>query len=396
MLDRRLFLQRAAAASLFAGIAPVRIAFANAPTDNRLVFIVLRGALDGLHALAPYADADYKKLRPTLAVPAPKEEKGALDLDGYFGLHPALQPLHALYAAKELLLVPAACTSCRARSHFDGQNMLENGSGKPFAARDGWLNRAIIGMNGGDRRLGLSLGPQMPLILQGDAHVQSWAPSALPKPDEDFLVSLSRVYANDPLFANALADATGAQKPDMAKEDMQNRAPQNRQFELAVKAASQLLARGNGPRVAVLESQGWDTHFAQEVRLNNLFGQLAQGIETLKSGLGESWRRTAVIVVSEFGRKAAENGARGTDHGVGGLAIIAGGMVRGGRIAGTWPGLSAKALHEGRDVAPANACESIFKAALIAHLGIAQTFIEDNVFPGSGAIRPMDGIFASA
>ncbi|MGE3642636.1 MAG: DUF1501 domain-containing protein [Beijerinckiaceae bacterium] len=392
--DRRLFLQ-GAGASVLAALTHARAAFASTPGDNRLVVIVLRGALDGLHALPPWADPRYRTLRPLIAVPKPGEEKGALDLNGYFGLHPALAPLQPLYAAKELLFVPAASTRYRERSHFDAQNMLENGSGKPFGARDGWLNRAILGLNGGDRRMGLALGPSMPLLMQGQAHVQQWAPSVLPKADTEFLAALSRVYTADPLFSAALADAQGALKPKLDEAEMTNRAPRNRQFSVAAKAAAQLLARADGPRVAVMDMQGWDTHFAQEVRLTNLFRQLSQGLLELRSGLGDAWGRTAVLVVSEFGRTAAENGNRGTDHGTGGLAMLAGGAIAGGRIAGRWPGLSHNSLFEGRDVAAVNDYESIFKAALIAHLGVRPAFVEDRVFPASRSSPPMERLFKS-
>lgn len=390
--DRRQFLQAAGATAMTA-FMQTSTAFARTPGDNRLVCIVLRGALDGLHALPPYADADYRSLRPLIAVPKPGEEKGAIDLNGYFGLHPGLAPLESLYAAKELLFIPATATRYRRRSHFDGQNMLENGSGKPFGARDGWLNRAIVGMNGGNRRLGLALGPSLPLLMQGPASVQTWAPSSLPKADGEFLHQLARVYAGDPLFASALADATGAIKPKLSRNMMRGRTPRNQQFAVAAKAAAQLLARADGPRIAVMDMQGWDTHFGQDNRLTRLFGQLSEGIADLKLGLGDAWAKTAILVVSEFGRTAAENGNRGTDHGTGGLAMIAGGAVKGGRIAGRWPGLSAKNLYEGRDVRPMNDFESIFKAALIGHMGLRENFVEDKVFPGSRNTKMMEGLF---
>ena len=148
--------------------------------------------------------------------------------------------------------------------------------------------------------------------------------------------------------------------------------------------------------MAVLESQGWDTHFAQERRLKELLGELSRGLLELKSGLGEAWRETVVIVVSEFGRTAAENGSRGTDHGTGGLALLAGGAVAGGRIVGDWPGLSDRALYEGRDVLAANSYERLFKAVLIGHLGLDPGFVEDRVFPASRAQSPTDGLFHRA
>jgi uncharacterized protein (DUF1501 family) len=387
MLERRSFLTGAAA---LAALASARAAFAAVPTDRRFVLVLLRGALDGLHALPPHGDPDYRRLRPSLAL----SPDTVLDLDGYFGLHPALGDLMPLYRSGELLLVPAAATRYRDRSHFDGQNMLENGSGKPYGAQDGWLNRAIVGLNGADRRLGLALGPAVPLILQGPARIRSWSDSGLPAADEDFLARMTAAYQNDPLFATALRDARGGVKPAVSMGDMAGEPAQV--YVKAARAAADLLARQEGPRVAVLESQGWDTHFAQERRLKELFGELSRGLLELKRGLGEAWGETVVMVVSEFGRTAAENGSRGTDHGTGGLALLAGGAVAGGRIVGDWPGLSDRALYEGRDVLVANAYERLFKAVLIGHLGVDLGFVEDRVFPASRAQSPMDGLFRRA
>lgn len=381
MLNRRRFLQLSGA-SLAASLAAARLAFAAAPTDNRFVFVFLRGGLDGLHALAPYGDADFRRLRPRLAPGA----EDLSDLDGYFGLHRGFDAAMPLWQAGELTFVPAATTRYRNRSHFDGQNLLENGTARPFGASDGWLNRAILGLNAGDRRLGLSLGPAVPLILQGAAHVQAWANENLPDLDEDFLARLAIVYRDDPIFARALDDANGSPEPMMGAN------PPDNGFLLAATAAADLLARADGPRIAVMELGGWDTHFNQAPRLTPLFGQLARGLVTLKEGLGEAWARTVVVVGSEFGRTAAENGSSGTDHGTGGLAILAGGAVRGGRIAGDWPGLTPTALFENRDVLAVNAYESIFKAVLTGHLGLAEDYAERVVFPDSAALHPFPGL----
>ena len=394
VLNRRRFLQLSGAAG-FAAAMP-RLGFAAAPTGNRLVIVILRGGLDGLHAVPPYADPEYARLRATLAVPAPGRENGALDLDGAFGLHPALAPLHPLYARGELLVFPAATTRYRQRSHFDGQNLLENGSGIPFGAKDGWLNRAIASLDQGERRLGLALGPAVPLLLQGPAPVATWAESPLPKTDEDFLKRVAYTYRDDPLFARTLAEAQGSMSAAMdggMDRGMNGGAGRGRELLSAATAAAGLLARDDGPRVAVIESQGWDTHFGQNWRLANLLGQLSAGLVALKDGLGAHWRNTAVMVVSEFGRTAAENGSNGTDHGVGGLALLLGGAVKGGRVVGAWPGLGQAALHEGRDLRPTTDYESLFKAALIERLGVAPAVIEEKVFPDSRASAPARDLF---
>jgi len=386
-MDRRRFLMTSGA-GLMAALAGNGVAFASAPTEKRFVFIFLRGGLDGLHALAPYADADYRRLRPRIAL----DRDAVIDLDGYFGLHTAMEGLMPMVRAGELAFVPAAATGYRERSHFDAQNMLENGSGAPYGARDGWLNRAILGLNAGDRRLGLSLGPTVPLILQGQADVQSWSYDTLPDVDADFLTRVAGLYQQDPAFADAFHDAQGAIMPDVDMAGMTGQIGAARNFPLSAQAVAALLAESAGPRVAVMDLQGWDTHFAQPVRLRDLLRLLSEGLVTLRDGLGPVWRDTVVMVGSEFGRTAAENGNNGTDHGTGGLAMLAGGAVNGGRILGDWPGLSARALFEERDVLAVNAYESLFKSVLIGHLGLAAAYVEGAVFPESRGIAPMSGL----
>lgn len=386
-MDRRSFLI-GSGASLMATLAASGVSFARAPTENRFVFVFLRGGLDGLHALAPYADADYRRLRPRLAL----ERDALIDLDGYFGLHRSLGPLEPLWRRGELALVPAAATQYRDRSHFDGQNMLENGAGHPFGADDGWLNRAIAGLNGGDRRLGLSLGPNVPLILQGEADVQSWSHDSLPDASADFLRQVQAIYQQDRLFADAFHDAQGALDPDIDMSGMRGGDIGNDvNFPIAAAAAADLLAQPEGPRIAAMDLSGWDTHLNQPFRLRRLLGFLAEGLLALRDGLGPDWARTVVLVGSEFGRTAQENGSQGTDHGTGGLAILAGGAVSGG-IHGRWPGLTPQSLFEGRDVQALNPYEGIFKSVLTAHLGLDAGYVEDRVFPNSRALSPMRGV----
>lgn len=394
-LSRRDFLATSSGA-LLAALTASGAAFAQAPTDNRLIFVFLRGGLDGLHALAPFADPDYRRLRPTLALEQGSNGTGVLGLDGYFGLHPALAPLAPLYRAGELAFLPAAATAYRDRSHFDGQNMLENGSGVAYGARDGWLNRALFALNGGDRRLGLALGPSVPLILQGPAPVQTWDDTTLPQVDADFLMRLGQMYRSDPLFLDALHEATGALKPDVDMARFDDSPALGRNFLMSAQVAGDLLSRETGPRVAMLELTGWDTHYGQDRRLNRLLGVLAQGIGEMQQSLGPAWGKTAILVVSEFGRTAGENGAKGTDHGTGGLAMLAGGAVAGGRILGDWPGLAQSALYQGRDLLAVNPLEAVFKSVLLGHLGLGEAAIETAVFPHSTGFRPMDGLFRSA
>ena len=388
-MNRRLFLK--ATSSVLATVPTARIALASAATEKRLVVVILRGGLDALHALPPYEDRTYRRLRPSLALTA-ADKAPPLDLDSYFGLHRALAPLESIYRAGELLFVPAASTRYRDRSHFDGQNFLENGSGVPFGAETGWLNRALLALGANDRRLGLSIGTVTPLILRGDAGVQAWGDSNLPQADDDFLRRVGRVYADDPVFSAAFQAAIDAPQPDMDTDNRRGGPRRGEDIVMSARATADLLSRDDGPRVAVMDIGGWDTHFNQEPRLAQLFDPLANAIMVLRKGLGAHWSRTQVLVVSEFGRTAAENGNRGTDHGTGGLAMLAGGGVRGGRIVGEWPGLSTSALRERRDLRAVNAYEAIFKSALVEHLGIDQGFVEDVVFPGSANLQPMAGL----
>ncbi len=387
-MDRRDFLT-AGGCALAGTVWSSRPAFASIPGDNRLVIVLLRGGLDGLHALVPHSDPNFAQLRPR-TLEAMTTAGGYTDLDGDFGLHHALSGLMPLYRRKELLLIPAASTVYRERSHFDGQNLLENGSGKPYGANNGWLNRAISSLNVDGSRLGLSIGPTVPLILQGDANVQTWSDSKLPDVDEDFMQRVTRAYKEDPLFAQALSDAQGAVQPDINMMGLNNR--RDREFPLAARAAADLLAQESGPRIAVLELGGWDTHFDQERRLTVLFDSLAKGILELQTGLEQHWKHTIVAVVSEFGRTAAENANRGTDHGTGGLAMLVGGAVNGGRVAGNWPGLKKGDLWEGRDVRPMNHYESIFKSLAADHLSVSQRAIDTLVFPGNIDLKPASNI----
>ncbi len=409
MMNRRHF--TAAATSLLGASLLTRgpVAFAKTPTDKRLIVIVLRGAMDGLHALAPYADRDYAKLRPGLALTRPGGNNPVIDLNGSFGLHPKLTPLKTLFDAKELSFIPAASTSYRARSHFEAQNMLETLGSAPYVMKTGWLNRTLLAMNSGDTRMGLALGPSVPLILFGKAGVRTHSESRLPEVSEDFMDRINAMYDSDPMFHKAISQALeekematgGMMSGAEAMSDMTDMSGMTDMSDMRLRpnnlgdttlAAATLLKDPDGPRIAVIESGGWDTHYGQERRLSALFTDLAAGLTTIKSELGDVWKDTAVVVVSEFGRTARENGSNGTDHGTGGLAIVAGGAVKGGQILGAWPGLSGKALFEDRDLMPTSHVESIFKTLLRNHMGISESAIADKIFPDLKAIKPISGL----
>lgn len=381
------------------------VVMAHAATERRLVIVVLRGALDGLAAVPPYFDRDYKAMRGALTVAEPGSEDGALDLDGRFGLHPALAPLHALYRAGELTVFHAVATPYRARSHFDGQDVLENGALAARAARDGWLNRALSLLGGGDSRLGLAVGQAVPLLLRGSMPVASWAPPEMPALDNDFLTRLAALYRDDAVLGPAIAQGVQAQamaddvlgdtrqgQGRMSGERMYGRPRGPQPLRASAQAVGKLLAAASGPRVAVMEMGGWDTHANQGVLTGPLAARLrdlADGLTALKDSLGPIWRQTAIAVVTEFGRTVAVNGTSGTDHGTGGVAFLLGGAVTGGRVIARWPGLGAGQLYEGRDLAPTLDLRSVMKGMLIDHLGLPGDAIERVVFPDSRDAPPL-------
>ncbi len=404
MLSRRRMFALGAGLVASASIGGIPVALAGAPTDRRFVVVILRGALDGLAAVPPYADADYRELRGSLALPDPGAADGVLDLNGRFGLHPALQPLWTMYKAKELAIVHAVATPYRSRSHFDGQDLLENGAGEPHALQDGWLNRALGLMGGGARldgtRLGLAVGQTVPLMLRGKTPVASWAPTAMPEVDPDFLERLSALYARDTVLGPALKEGLRAQAmtDQVLGADEKNHGRMSGEkmygagarpivaLRPAANAVGRLLAAADGPRVAVLEMLGWDTHAAQGAltgRLAGVLHGLGDGLDALKTSLGPAWRETAVAVVTEFGRTVAVNGTNGTDHGTGTVAFLLGGAIEGGEVRTRWPGLTRSQLYEGRDLAPTTDLRSVMKALLVDHLGLPEDGVERVVFPNS-------------
>ncbi|HTX47955.1 MAG TPA: DUF1501 domain-containing protein [Caulobacteraceae bacterium] len=399
MLDRRQWLLGAGAATGLAGLP--RIAFAAAETDRRLVVVMLRGAMDGLSAAPPFGDPDYESARTGLAIARPGAAGGALPLDATFGLNPALERVAARYAAKEVIVFHAIASPYRDRSHFDGQNLLENGSTTPYGLADGWLNRALAGLPGssvaGRPELGIALAPAMPLMLRGPAPVTSWSPSVLPGPSADFVARASRLYAaTDPRLAGALSAAAEA---NGAAGGMGAPGAGGDAFVTLMSAAAKFLSAPNGPCVAMVDSTGWDTHANQvgpyNVLTRNLMA-LDQGLDALAVGLGPLWSRTAVLVMSEFGRTVAMNGTAGSDHGTASAAFLLGGAVAGGRVLADWPGLKPANLFAGRDLRPTSDLRSAMKAALRDHLGADPAHIDRVVFPGSGEAKSFDGLFRQA
>ena len=392
MLARRQFMASAAGLAAL-GLAPFPV-LAAAATQRRLVVVLLRGGMDGLSAVPAFGDPHWVSARAHLALPAPGASGGALPLDGFFGLHPNLEQLAALYGQGQLAVVHAAATSYRDRSHFDGQNMLENGAEQPYAQDSGWLNRALALLPGAGKGMGVALNSHMPLLMRGAVPVTSWSPSILPPPQRDTIGRLAALYRDtDPAlamaFENALRGNALARGP---------RTPAGGPFPNMMAAAARFLAAPQGARVAMCELGGWDTHVNQMAPLGALSSNLTQldrGIAALRDGLGPLWRETVVLVMSEFGRTVAPNGTQGSDHGVGGAAFLVGGAVQGGRVIADWPGLAPARLHEGRDLRPTTDLRAVAMGVLRDHMGIDAASLA-GVFPSQRPLDPVDGLVRAA
>ncbi len=392
-LDRRTVLRATAQLTLLAPFA--RIAHAAANPDARFVLVILRGALDGLAAVPAYADPQYLALRGSLALDAPGGDGGALKLDGLFGLHPSLANMHTMYAAGELAVLHAVATPYRDRSHFDAQKVLEAGGTGPSTSTGGWLNRALAVLaSRGTKRDAVALSESLPLVLRGDFAAQTWAPSHLPDTDEDTLARVRMLYeAIDTHLATRLTDALTARElagNAATASTMSGRG--GAQVAPLATAAARFLASPDGPRVAVIDVSGWDTHANQGAAQGLLAARLRgldQGLQTLKTELGSVWQSTSVVIVTEFGRTVAVNGTRGTDHGTGTCAFLAGGAVKGGRIITDWPGLAANALRDGRDLEATTDLRAVFKGVLAGGFGLGEDALETTVFPDSIATRPL-------
>ncbi len=388
MVSRRDVL-KAAGWTACAGALP-GLAFGSSASDARFVLVILRGAVDGLALAAPYGDGNYERVRGELAIPSPGDTGGLLELDGMFGLHPSLGNIHDSYRSGEALVVHAVASPYRERSHFDGQDILENGGDRVGALRDGWLNRALLS---DDRAIALA--QNTPLVLRGGNAVSSWAPSRLPAADDSTLKRLERLYADDAFFATRLDQALESQAIANSAGGMdgkRRRGNEAQQFAELMGAAARFLTTPEGPNIAVVELGGWDTHANQGATtgaLANRFRFLDEGFDKLRGGLGADWDTTVVAIVTEFGRTVHVNGTRGTDHGTGAAALLVGGAVNGGRVVADWPGLAQRDLHAGRDLKPTSDIRSVFKGLLEEHLQIPPASIERKVFPDSAVALPM-------
>lgn len=379
-LQRRTLLHLLAGTALV-GVAP-GLALARAATQRRFVFIIQRGAADGLDTLVPVADPGYARLRGAIAVDA----GAAHALDGSFALHPALAGLAGLYAAREAVFLHAVASPYRERSHFDGQNVLESGGTSAYQVKDGWLNRLVglLPRASGTGQPAIAIAPTVPLALRGAAEVASYAPSGLPSASDDLMLRVARLYEGDAQLHGlwtAAMDARGiAQGGAMQTPARQDAAG------LGALAAS-FLAQPDGPRIAMLETGGWDTHSAQSSRLAAQLRNLDTLVLALRDNLGDAWRQTVVLVATEFGRTAAANGTGGTDHGTGAAALLLGGAVQGGRVLADWPGLAPGQLYEGRDLRPTLGLDALIARAAAECFALEPAQVARVLFPHGGAAQ---------
>jgi uncharacterized protein (DUF1501 family) len=379
--------------------------------DPRMLVIVLRGALDGLGAVAPVGDPDWVSLRGDRAL-LRDGKLPALPLDAFFALNPAMPNLHRLYMKQQAAIVHATATPYRERSHFDGQDVLESGMAHPGATDSGWLNRALAALASdgqvdlrGSRALGI--GSVTPLVVRGRAPVLSWVPQKLLPASEDTQARLLDLYRHTDLrLAGALearmrlAALGSTEMLDRSGSDSDPLVPPGigrvRAYVAEVAATTaRFLAKPDGPRVGAVGFVGWDTHInegAASGQLANLLGTLDGALAAIETNMGEAWRETVVAVITEFGRTARINGTDGTDHGTATVAFLAGGAVRGGRVIADWPGLKPAQLYEGRDLKPTTDLRSVLKGVLRDHLRIEETALATSVFPDSSGAVPTAGL----
>lgn len=381
MINRRNLVLTGAAGALSLGFAP-RLAFAQAASDRRFVFIIQRGAADGLGTLAPVGDPAFAAQRGVLA----QDFADAAKLDAMFALHPNLKNVAQMYAAKEALFVHAVASPYRDRSHFDAQNVLETGGAAAYQLKDGWMNR-LLAVLPDDERKGIAIAATIPMALRGKVEVASYAPSVLPDASDDLLGRVAMLYAEDPQLHAIWEQATATRTltGDLAANNGRNAAATGA-------LAARLLAADNGARIAMIETGGWDTHAGQRGRLGAQLNGMDQMIAALKTGLGPLWGKTMVLVATEFGRTVKVNGTQGTDHGTASVAWLLGGAVQGGRVVADWPGLSDAALYEGRDLKPTAGLDAVIGSAAAAHFGVDPARAMPALFPGQKSARMLDGL----
>ena len=402
--SRRYFLKQGGIAMVGLSAMPAFLqrAAASTPMPNKKQFVVLfqRGAADGLNIVVPFGESNYYRMRPSIAIPQPRRggNDAAIDLDGFFGLHPSLAPLEPLFHKDQLAIVHAAGSPDPTRSHFDAQDYMESGTPGVKATEDGWLNRALetVPEEKSSPFRAVAVGPNLPRMLRGSA-------SAIALPD----LRQFKVMPQSPKMAATVEggfEAMYAQTVDEAlhgtatetfeaidmlrKVDPAKYAPENSaqyptsRLGQSLQQIGQLLKANIGVEILFVDCGGWDNHVNEggvQGQLSNLLRDLGQGLAAFHQDMGNRMQDIVVVTMSEFGRTARENGNRGTDHGHANCMFVMGGAVKGGRVYGKWPGLADHQLNEGRDLALTTDFRSVVSEILAKHIGVADLNV---VFPG--------------
>lgn len=350
--------------------------------DKRFVFIIQRGAADGLHSIAPVGDPGLQAARASLV-----EAMGnPIRLDGFFSAHPALTQISQMFQAGEALFAHAVASVNRDRSHFDAQNILETGGNKAYAEKAGWMNR-LVGLLPPDASRALALSSVLPTAMRGPNSASNYAPTRLPDPSTDLLTRVTDLYAHDErlrsLWQTALETRAMAGSADEGM--VQGRVE-------AGALAAKLLAPPDGARLMMIETGGWDTHSGQKARMNAGLVALDRMVGALKTGLGAAWADTVILVATEFGRTVAANGTGGTDHGTGAAAMLLGGAIKGGRIMADWPGLKSADLYEGRDLRPTMQLEALIAATVAEHFSLDPDRVSAELYPALTGLKRINAI----
>jgi uncharacterized protein (DUF1501 family) len=407
MISRRVFMKNGGLALVSLGFAPDFLARTAAAADSRqrvLITLFQRGAVDGLNMIVPFGDREYYRARPSIAIGAPGSGPGAaVDLDGFFGLHPRLAPLKPLYDARQLAIVHACGSPDATRSHFDAQDYMETATPGVKSTPDGWLNRYLHAREhqAATPFRAVALAPQLPRSLQGVApalaigQIDRFGIRAGQSTDM-VQSSFETEYAAaaDRVLNTTSRDAFNAIRM-LRDADPQRYTPANgaeyppSAYGQALRQIAQLVKANVGLEVAYAESGQWDHHAnegAATGQIANRLDDFGRGIAALAQDLGERMQDVVILTMSEFGRTVSENGNRGTDHGHGNAMMIVGGDVKGGKVYGRWPGLAPEQRHEGRDLKITTDFRAVFNEVVRGHLGLTDTRV---VFPGFAAPAPL-------
>jgi uncharacterized protein (DUF1501 family) len=398
--SRRSFLKSAGLGFIALGVPPsfiVRAAGAQQSRGKVLVVVFQRGGMDGLNVIIPFKDRAYYALRPSIAVaePAAGEER-AIDLDGYFGLHPALAPLKSIYDNGHLAIVHAAGSPDNTRSHFDAQDYMEIGTPGIKSTPDGWLNRYLNEKRLSDSPLrGVAVSPQTPRMLAGAAPTLSLSSiEEFRLRNQTMGAALQKLYthSNDPLFrqgGNSLFDAMARLRGIESKIPPSSATYPLGKFSNGLKQIARLIKADVGLEIAFTEIEGWDTHVAEGGATGILANRLREfggGLAAFYQDLGDRLDDVVIVTMSEFGRTARENGNRGTDHGHANVMFVLGARVRGGKVYGRWPGLAPEVLYEGRDLDLTTDYRTVCSEVFTRHLGQREV---SRIFPGFRSPTPV-------